>query len=311
MEGALSTPEEAKKTMSRTIWNKLEDSGLLEVIKSHESENWVAIASELCKRLPDCHKSAKQCRERYRNYLNPGLVTRRWAKEEKSLLLVLHHSFGTQWGHISSFFQGRSDVSLKNLFYSFIRKVLSAIRSSGPVTLKPQRLLRVLYLLDLIQYKYLPLLRVDKETPEKRNHKSIINMIRKKEIKEEQVVRFKQEIISFNSPALPCSLTLNLQGAGTPPEKITELDGCLKRFNANPLSKVVSVSVVYPQATAATVVPSPRPSPCVPPQTLPAMPMMYQRQQLYLPQFQPPFYAFPAPVTLAPSWPSYYFKVTH
>lgn len=310
MEGTVNTKEESRKTTARTIWSKLEDSSLLEVIKKHESENWVAIATELAKMLPDCHKSAKQCRERYRNYLNPGLMSRRWTKEEKSLLLILHYSFGTQWGHVSSFYQGRSDVSLKNLFYSFIRKVLSAIRSSGPVALKPQRLLRVLYLLDLIQFKYLPLMLSDKETPDKRNHKSIINMIRKKEINEDQVSKFKQDIIAFNSTSLPCSLTLHLQSAGTPSEKVTELDACIKRFNSNSMAKIVSVTLVFPQSTSATVVASPTPqSECKAQPLLPPLPVLFPRPQVMLPAYQPQFYTFPTPFTFTAPWSPYYYKV--
>lgn len=59
-------------------------------------------------------RTAKQCRDRYMNYLKPGLSNKEWTKNEDDLLLDLYRKFGSKWSIISNFFNNRNQISLKN-----------------------------------------------------------------------------------------------------------------------------------------------------------------------------------------------------
>lgn len=58
--------------------------------------------------------TARQCRERYKNYLRPDLSNRPWTLEEDVLLEEKVRSDGTKWAYLTRYFIGRSHVSLKN-----------------------------------------------------------------------------------------------------------------------------------------------------------------------------------------------------
>lgn len=70
------------------------------------------------------YKSPKQCRDRWVNHLDPKLNQTPWTDQEEAFLIEKHKSFGCKWSIISKFFQGRSANSIKNHFYSLIRKNL-------------------------------------------------------------------------------------------------------------------------------------------------------------------------------------------
>lgn len=60
------------------------------------------------------HKTARQCRERYKNYLSPGISNGPWTVEEDALLREKVESVGCHWAKMVKHFPGRSHVNLKN-----------------------------------------------------------------------------------------------------------------------------------------------------------------------------------------------------
>ena len=67
-------------------------------------------------------RTARQCRDRWVNYLNPALSDKEWTKDEDDLLLDMYREFGTHWKDISLFFEGRSLNSIRNRVMKLIRK---------------------------------------------------------------------------------------------------------------------------------------------------------------------------------------------
>ena len=61
-------------------------------------------------------RTAKQCRDRYMNYLKPGLSNIEWTQEEDDYLLDLYTKYGPKWSTINKYFQNRNQTSLKNRF---------------------------------------------------------------------------------------------------------------------------------------------------------------------------------------------------
>lgn len=93
---------------------------------------WKAIANALNQAFNGELKSGKQCRERWHNYLDPGIKKDVWSKEEKSLIFKLQRKYGNRWSKISEHLPGRTDNSIKNCFYSVIRKNIRKYNKGKP-----------------------------------------------------------------------------------------------------------------------------------------------------------------------------------
>ncbi|OMJ75736.1 hypothetical protein SteCoe_25074 [Stentor coeruleus] len=104
------------------IWTALEDSSLIKLMQTSSQKNWNQISKLLSQKIKNSHKSGKQCRERWVNYLNPKLQHKAWKKSEEKRLVELFKVLGKKWTKISSYFDGRSSNSVKNHFYALIRK---------------------------------------------------------------------------------------------------------------------------------------------------------------------------------------------
>ena len=60
------------------------------------------------------NSTGRQCRERWKNYLAPGIQKDKWSPEEDALLVQKVKELGTMWSKMVPFFPGRTDVNLKN-----------------------------------------------------------------------------------------------------------------------------------------------------------------------------------------------------
>jgi hypothetical protein len=83
-------------------------------------------------------RNPRQCRERFKNYLDPELNREPWTEEEDSLLEEKYREFGAKWNKIGQFFLNRSDNSLRNRWMMIDRRrangeVMTSI-SSVPIT---------------------------------------------------------------------------------------------------------------------------------------------------------------------------------
>jgi hypothetical protein len=72
------------------------------------TRSWKVIADRMQNR------TARQCRERFKDYLSPELVTKPWTDDEDDLLYAKYLEFGPIRARISTFFEGRSDISVEN-----------------------------------------------------------------------------------------------------------------------------------------------------------------------------------------------------
>lgn len=70
--------------------------------------------------MTDPLRTARQCRERYRNNLRPTLFfgKEEWKVEEDETIYSYQSKIGNQWAIISSLLPGRSDNAVKNRFNS-------------------------------------------------------------------------------------------------------------------------------------------------------------------------------------------------
>lgn len=103
----------------RQIFSPEEDAYLCSLVNQYGSNCWKFIA----KKMPN--RTTRQCRERYKNYLSPEIKNGPWTKEEDDLLREKYKEFGPKWAQISTFFNSRSDVNIKNRWASITVKKTS------------------------------------------------------------------------------------------------------------------------------------------------------------------------------------------
>lgn len=98
-------------------WSTHEDLTLKEWINSQGPNKW----SHCARTIPG--RSGKQCRERWFNILNPNVKKGDWSEEEDALIFQMYQKLGPKWTIIAKCLEGRTENSIKNRFYSTIRKM--------------------------------------------------------------------------------------------------------------------------------------------------------------------------------------------
>ena len=103
-----------------------EETALKEIVSRLGLRKWTMAAEELS-RNHDKPRTGKQCRERWRNHLDPSLNDGEWLLQEQDEIFRHAKIHGFRWSKISRFLPGRSENSIKNFFYSTVRKNIRRI----------------------------------------------------------------------------------------------------------------------------------------------------------------------------------------
>lgn len=99
-----------KQKLPRKRFSYAEDVMLRKIIDEWSGAiDWKVVAETLGN-----GRDARQCRERYRNYLSPKVKNTAWTAEEEALLEEKFLIYGPKWAKMTQFFTGRTDVNLKN-----------------------------------------------------------------------------------------------------------------------------------------------------------------------------------------------------
>ena len=110
-------PRKNKKIdLKKGQWSYQEDKLLKQWVKLNGPKDW-----EACGRFIHGRKG-KQCREHWNNCLNPELKKGCWSPEEDFLIMFFYEKCKGSWKKIVPLFQGRIENSIKNRFYSQLRK---------------------------------------------------------------------------------------------------------------------------------------------------------------------------------------------
>jgi hypothetical protein len=93
-----------------------EDSLLIDAVQTHGHSDWALIATLIPGR------NARQCRERWTNYVNPHLTHTAWTEADDEILLQKFAELGSKWHIIAGFFNGRGKNAVRNRFLALQRQ---------------------------------------------------------------------------------------------------------------------------------------------------------------------------------------------
>lgn len=99
-------------------WSPEEDEKLLALV-SENPKNWGHVAKGIEGR------TAKQCRERFRNHLDPNIKKGDWSLEEDVLIVKQQKELGNKWADIARALPGRTENSVKIRWKTIKRQVLA------------------------------------------------------------------------------------------------------------------------------------------------------------------------------------------
>ena len=122
------------KTRKQRIKFQPEDDEKLRILVAElGTSNWPAVAREMRTR------DARQCRDRWQNYLCPNIVNGPWTDAEDELLYKEYHAHGSAWRVIARAFPTRTDVSIKNRWRQLERRSKRKKRSVAVLSTQPPK----------------------------------------------------------------------------------------------------------------------------------------------------------------------------
>ncbi|KAJ3424742.1 myb DNA-binding domain superfamily protein-related [Anaeramoeba flamelloides] len=101
--------------LKKGSWSMEEDLLLTNAVKKYKS-SWPKIALVVEGRTP------KQCRERWKNQLDPSIDHGPWRTAEDDILIAKHKIYGNKWSKIKEFLPGRPDNVIKNRWNTTLKK---------------------------------------------------------------------------------------------------------------------------------------------------------------------------------------------
>ena len=93
-----------------------EDMKLKLLVDGNRQKSWDQIASEMPGR------TARQCRDRYNNYLFKEISGASWNPTEDEMIMRMYKEVGSKWSLIARHLNGRSGNNVKNRWYKYLSK---------------------------------------------------------------------------------------------------------------------------------------------------------------------------------------------
>jgi len=107
------------------IWKNSEDEILKAAVMKYGKQQWARVASLLNR------KSAKQCKARWHEWLEPSIRKIEWSREEDEKLLHLAKLMPAQWKTIGPLVGGRTAIQCKERYEKLLDEAAAASSGDG------------------------------------------------------------------------------------------------------------------------------------------------------------------------------------
>lgn len=84
-----------------------EDSAISELVEEYGTKQWKLVAKVIKQKYNIKRRSAKQCRERWHNHLDPKINKDPISIQEEKKIFELHKTLGNKWAQIANILEGR------------------------------------------------------------------------------------------------------------------------------------------------------------------------------------------------------------
>jgi len=181
----------------RCVWTEAEDQVLLRMARKGKGVDWAEISKALEQVTPrhGPPKTAKQCRERWHNRVNPTIKQGQWTDHEVTLFFELYQKYGPKWSKIAIDLPGRTDNTIKNFFYCRLRKMARRIKKgifSDDMKSSPKDIEHTLYLIRYLRSYY-----TDQEDPKlAQSDKYIAEMVQSAAISLQKIDAYLKEYLA-------------------------------------------------------------------------------------------------------------------
>jgi hypothetical protein len=91
-------------------------SAVSEAAATGVAPKWTNIATSL-----GTGRVGKQCRDRYVNFLAPGILRGEWSLDEEKTLTAGYSEYGGKWAEIARALPGRTESAVKNFWHATLR----------------------------------------------------------------------------------------------------------------------------------------------------------------------------------------------
>ena len=109
----------SQRSAKKGNWTSQEDDLLFSWVEQYGPTKWTECSKEIKGRC------GKQCRERWVNILNPDVKKGNWSDYEQDVIFNNLSTYNTSWSAMSHILPGRTENSIKNYFYSSVRRLKS------------------------------------------------------------------------------------------------------------------------------------------------------------------------------------------
>ena len=138
----------------KLTWTEIYEDYLWKLVKEHHGKPWKFISRLMCENFQSNLFTAKRCREKWHNCMNPDTDKSFLTEVEELLLIAYHNKVKNNWAFASNFISHRNSSKLKNNFSSIMKKVsrmiyCGTVESSINVFSYIQRLYASYLIIDL------------------------------------------------------------------------------------------------------------------------------------------------------------------
>lgn len=117
------------KNPRRMQWSKNYDNYLTALVGIHNGRDWKNISKAMCLKFPMSKFTAKNCRARWKNSVNPNICKTYLSNTEELILIAYHSCYKNRWCKISRYLPHRHNNMLRNSFYGTMRKLVKRLLS--------------------------------------------------------------------------------------------------------------------------------------------------------------------------------------